>query len=160
MAIDSDEAADGFWRYSLAVYAAPGVAAALIGLQDNAGRDVNLALFCAWVGASGRGRLTTADIERVDGAISGWRHGVIVPLRAARRAIRQDDGADTPELYDQAKALELAAERVAQYRLAGLAPAVGKRSAATRASDTIANLALYLGEVPTVLAAAVESIAG
>jgi uncharacterized protein (TIGR02444 family) len=34
-----------FWRFSLALYARPGVAAALLGLQDRAGRDVNLVLY-------------------------------------------------------------------------------------------------------------------
>ena len=32
--------AEGFWRFSLMVYARPGVAEALIGLQDGAGHNV------------------------------------------------------------------------------------------------------------------------
>ena len=39
-----------FWRFSLALYARPGVAEALIALQDRAGLDVNLILFGLWVG--------------------------------------------------------------------------------------------------------------
>jgi uncharacterized protein (TIGR02444 family) len=45
-----DAAAESFWRFSLMVYARPGVAEALIGLQDRAGHNVNLILFGLWLG--------------------------------------------------------------------------------------------------------------
>jgi len=38
--------ADRFWAFSLALYGKPGVAPALLGLQDRLGVDVNLLLFC------------------------------------------------------------------------------------------------------------------
>jgi len=38
------DAGEAFWRFSLALYARPGVAEALVELQDRAGRDVNLQL--------------------------------------------------------------------------------------------------------------------
>ena len=41
--IDTQEpAGEAFWRFSLAFYAVPGVAGALIALQDRDGLDVNL----------------------------------------------------------------------------------------------------------------------
>lgn len=41
-----------FWRFSCAVYAAPGVAQACLELQDTHGADVNLLLLAAWLGAA------------------------------------------------------------------------------------------------------------
>ena len=50
---------DALWRFSLAFYASPGVAQALIALQDRDQLDVNLMLFALWLGVSGRGRLSS-----------------------------------------------------------------------------------------------------
>src|SRR5947208_14107979 len=47
-----DAAGEAFWRFSLALYARPGVADALIATQDRTARDVNLILFALWLGAS------------------------------------------------------------------------------------------------------------
>lgn len=41
-----------FWQFSLAVYAAPGVEAECLALQEALGIDVNLLLFFVWLGAS------------------------------------------------------------------------------------------------------------
>src|SRR5216683_2473203 len=41
---EDDAAGEAFWRFSLALYARPGVADALITIQDRAARDVNLIL--------------------------------------------------------------------------------------------------------------------
>jgi uncharacterized protein (TIGR02444 family) len=40
-----------FWRFSLAVYKAPGVAAECLALQETLGNDVKVLLFCAFLGA-------------------------------------------------------------------------------------------------------------
>ena len=48
---------EAFWRFSLVFYERPGVADALIALQDRGGFDVNLILFALWLGISGRGLL-------------------------------------------------------------------------------------------------------
>jgi uncharacterized protein (TIGR02444 family) len=40
-----------FWRFSLAVYASDGVARECLALQEALKADVNLLLFCAWMGA-------------------------------------------------------------------------------------------------------------
>ena len=43
-----------FWRYSLGFYRRSGVEQACLGLQNTCGADVNLLLFCCWMGAQGR----------------------------------------------------------------------------------------------------------
>ena len=44
-----------FWDFSLSVYSTEGVPAACLVLQDHHQVDVNVILFCCWLGASGRG---------------------------------------------------------------------------------------------------------
>jgi uncharacterized protein (TIGR02444 family) len=139
------DAGDSFWRFSLAFYGRPGVSPACIALQDRHGRDVNIVLFGCWVGLTGRGRLGGAELARAEAASEPWRRGVIEPLRQARRALKEQDRAGAPlELYEAAKAVELGAERVAQHRLAALAPAPVSRNTAEREADAAANVALYL----------------
>src|SRR5580700_6044309 len=73
-AMDEDGQAsedEAFWRFSLAFYERPGVAEALITLQDRDGFDINLILFALWLGISGHGPLggdTLAAAERVAAA--------------------------------------------------------------------------------------------
>jgi uncharacterized protein (TIGR02444 family) len=143
-----------FWSFSLSFYDQPGVSAAAIALQDRHGRDVNIVLYACWLGLSGRGRLDAADLARAEAVSAPWRDGVVEKLRQGRRAIKQAnrDGS-LSELYEAAKAVELGAERMAQRRLAALAPAATARSPAARAADAAASLTLYLGEKPALATA-------
>jgi uncharacterized protein (TIGR02444 family) len=160
------ETADPFWTFSLAFYGRPGVSPACIALQDRHGCDVNLLLYACWVGLSGRGRLAAADIAAAEAANAPWRSGVIEKLRAARRALREEDRrGPILELYEAAKAAELAAERIAQRRLEALAPRQTASDAASRAADAAANLTLYLegrsvGEEAAPIFAAIATAPG
>ncbi|HXZ02488.1 MAG TPA: TIGR02444 family protein [Stellaceae bacterium] len=139
------EIAEPFWTFALAFYRRPGVSSACIALQDRHGCDVNLMLYACWVGLSGRGRLAGADLHRAEAVAAPWRGGVIEKLRAARRAIGEEERRGAMlELYEAAKAVELAAERIAQRRLEALAPPETVPGGAARAADAAANLALYL----------------
>lgn len=113
---------EDLWRFSLAIYPAPGVASHCVALQDRCGADVNLVLALAWAGASGRGRVTAAELAVLDRAVGPLRRAVIEPLRAARRWLRpeagRDDVADLGDLRTRIKAVELEAERRVQMRLA------------------------------------------
>jgi len=144
-----NDAADPFWTFTLAFYGRPGVSPACIALQDRHGLDVNLVLYACWVGLSGRGRLDAAELARAEATNAPWRSGVIEKLRAARRTLGEEDvQGPILELYEAAKAAELAAERIAQRRLQMLAPAESVADAATRAADAAANLRLYLAAKP------------
>jgi uncharacterized protein (TIGR02444 family) len=134
-----------FWSFSRGFYDRPGVAAACVALQDRHGCDVNVVLYACWVGLSGRGPLAAADLAGAEASNGAWRGAVIERLRAARRALREEDRiGPVLELYEAAKTAELAAERIAQRRLQMLAPPEAERGAAERTSDARANLALYL----------------
>jgi uncharacterized protein (TIGR02444 family) len=143
------DAAAAFWRFSLAIYAQPGVAPACLVLQDRHGCDVNLALYCCWLGVSGRGRLDRDSLAAADRVVAGWRQGVVENFRAARRAIKSAAVPDSDGIYAKAKAIELEAERLLQRLLVESAPpANAARGTDERLADALANLALYIGDAP------------
>jgi uncharacterized protein (TIGR02444 family) len=162
------------WKFSLAVYGAPGVAPACLDLQDRRGADVNLVLYLAFVGISGRGRLGPDEVAACQAAVGPWAAAVVGPLRRARRALKPGSGADlgavgaTPAaaLRRQVQALEIEAEKLAQAALAarlGAAPEAAP-SAAERRADALANIGAYLAALPAAEpaadAAAIAAIAG
>ena len=153
-----DRPSGAFWHFSLEFYGRPGVSAACLDLQDRFGCDVNLLLFACWVGVSGRGRLELADLAKAQAVVEPWRCGVVEPLRAARRLVKEE--ADAAECHAALEAAELKAERHAQNRLELLAPAaLGAAPGEARHADALANLALYLGRGAAYGAAAPIRIA-
>jgi uncharacterized protein (TIGR02444 family) len=142
----TDAGAD-FWRFSQAFYALPGVASACLILQDRHGLDVNLALYCCWLGLSGRGRIDAARLSAADAAIASWRRDVIEVLRTARRALKAAAAVDAEAnaVRERVKAMELKAERVCQMRLAALAPFPAVDAVAQRVKDARVGLETYLG---------------
>ena len=119
-------AASGFWDFSLAFYARPGVAEACLELQERCGADVNVLLYLLYLARNGR-LLAAADIERIDALAAPWRQTVVIPLRGVRQALKASVGAFHPDataaLRTEVKRIELAAERVLQETLERLAPA-------------------------------------
>mgnify|MGYP003387112190 CR=1 FL=1 len=97
-----------FWQYSLALYQRPGVADFCLNLQDglhpsaispqapsadpgNEHANVNVLLFCCWVGRQGV-ELTQSDMNSLQTSIATWHQDQVLPLRAARRALGSNDG--------------------------------------------------------------------
>ena len=135
-------AADGFWRFSLMVYARPGVADALLRLQNGAGHNVNLVLYALWLGVCEGRRLDVASLAQARAAVEALDHEVVAPLRMLRRNLR--DSAD-PAMRDMRRrilALELAAERHVQAKLASIP--IGD---ASRDGDCQAIVGVNLGVV-------------
>jgi uncharacterized protein (TIGR02444 family) len=118
---------NALWRFSLRVYAAPGVAAECLALQAAHNVDVNLLLFSAWAGAERGWRLAASDLEQMRQAVHQWQETVVRPLRSARRAIKtlgvQSQAAS--DLRARIAADELEAERIEQALLFALAEEVG-----------------------------------
>jgi len=123
------------WKFSLAVYSAPGVSAVCLELQERRGADVNLVLFAAFVGWSGRGRLDRAVLRN-----------------ALRRSLKTDLGAvtaaDAAALRQRVAAIEIEAEQLEQQVLARHLPAVVSNSSTDRSADARANLHAYLDGLP------------
>jgi uncharacterized protein (TIGR02444 family) len=102
-----------FWNFSLEIYAAEGVAEACLDLQERRGCDVNILLFCCWLGASGRPTLT-ADRLRALLKVSGpWQDEVVRPLRAVRRLLK-----DRPWNEALPETIDATRRRVADAELA------------------------------------------
>jgi uncharacterized protein (TIGR02444 family) len=110
---------DTLWRFSLAVYRQPGVAAECLALQDDYGVDVNLLLFAAYAGAIHGVVLEPAEIAAAGTLVGAWHDEVVRPLRATRRALkpREAGEAAVKALRAQVKAAELEAERLEQVML-------------------------------------------
>tara|TARA_R110000868_G_scaffold30212_18_gene112050 strand:- start:85 stop:672 length:588 start_codon:yes stop_codon:yes gene_type:complete len=120
-----DTMAQAFWRFSTGLYAAPGVEAHLLTLQDRDKLDVNLALFCLFA-AHVRRPLDYAAVEAMRALAIAWGLGVVAPLRQARRAMkpRASESEVAAGLRNEVKAIELAAEKAMQTALAHLLFAV------------------------------------
>lgn len=142
-----------FWRFSCAIYAAPGVADACLDLQDEWGTDVNLLLLAAWLGAARGWRLDVEDFAATPGA--AWRDIVIQPLRIARRWVKQAPELDDTALiafHAQLLQCELAAERIRQAELFRWAvPRFPPKSRSLGMART--NLATLVGNVSDSVAA-------
>jgi uncharacterized protein (TIGR02444 family) len=138
-------AGNPFWDFSLALYAAPGVAGACLGLQERLDADANLLLFCCWAGSRGHA-LDDAALDRLLAAVAEWHAEVVRPLRAARTWLKLLVSGDSQAtaLRERIKALELEAERLEQDRLhAALPLSEGPASRALAA----ANLDRYLARL-------------
>lgn len=109
---------EAFWRFSLALYSRREVAAALITLQDRDGLDVNVILYALWLGLVRGQALNTADLAAAEAAIAPLGDAV-AELRGLRRRLRAHADPDIQALRRRVQALEIAAERAVQERLAG-----------------------------------------
>jgi len=150
------------WQFSLAVYGAPGVSAACLELQERRAADVNLLLYAAFVGVSGRGRLDPAELARCRAAVRPWSELVVTRLRQVRRALKQDLGAVSAgaaaSLRQRLAALEIAAEQLEQIALAArLGVPSPTIPAADRAVDALTNMRAYLATLPAADAAVDEA---
>ena len=140
-------ATDGtFWSFTLGLYGKPGVAPALIGLQDRLGLDVNMLLYCCWAGADGR-LLSRDDLRAVEAVAEPWQSEVVRPLRALRRRLKGGFGAMPAERVQtyrkRVNELEIEGEHIAQNAMAQ--PPRGEHAAgASAAAAVAANLTAYL----------------
>jgi uncharacterized protein (TIGR02444 family) len=147
-----------FWNFSLELYAADGVAEACLDLQERRGCDVNILLFCCWLGASGRPTLTADRLRAILAASNEWQARIVRPLREVRRLLKDQPWSDAlPETVEAVRRrvadAELAAEHAEQLKLVGLhAPAADRdRPVEKRLRAAVGNLGVYavcLGVVP------------
>jgi uncharacterized protein (TIGR02444 family) len=109
-----------FWAFSLKVYGAPAVQQECLDLQDRYGIDVNMVLFCAFVGAVHGAFLPDDDVRQAAIAVGEWNKNVVSSLREARRGLKPFAaeppplGAAAGALRTSVKAAELEAERIEQ----------------------------------------------
>jgi len=138
---------NAFWRFSLAVYSAPGVSAECITLQDGSRVDVNVLLFAAWLGAMRGLVLTPEHFKAIEAVIGEWQRGILAPVREIRRRIKAMPDIDD-ELYEQVKATELRLEQVEQSRLYALSEALQGRTEPAEGAIR-SNIASYVRRAGT-----------
>ena len=138
-----------FWEFSLRVYGSEGVPAACIALQERHAIDVNLLLFSAWIGESGRGILEESDLEAALATTTAWNRDIVCSLRAVRNQLK--DGMP-PIPTERSNALrkmilevEVKCEHVEQISLAAavLRPSDLTTTAEQRGDDAVTNVAAY-----------------
>lgn len=113
------------WRFSLQVYSAPGVQGECLELQDRHGADVNLVLFCAYLGAVRSVLMTPQDLAASQAVVSAWHEDIVKRARMLRRALKDQRTAGGTELAEEIETLrnsvkraELDSERLEQKLLA------------------------------------------
>ena len=133
-----------FWRFSLAAYKPPEVAAECLALQEAVGLDVNLLLFCAWLGTRAI-VLSRSDIEAASRVVASWHNSVVRPLRGVRRHIKTQYGGAFEPLRSRVKDDELQAEQVEQAMLFAYARGVHGSPGSSDHRDAVArNVNAYL----------------
>src|SRR5215471_13571766 len=157
-AIVSDFLPHPFWNFSLELYAGEGVAEACLDLQERRGCDVNILLYCCWLGASGRPTLTAERLRAILKVSDVWQAEIVRPLRQVRQLLKDKPWTETlPETVEAARRrvadAELAAEHAEQLKLASLhaPPADRDRPIEKRLRAAVGNLGVYavcLGVVP------------
>lgn len=157
---------NAFWRFSGAVYAAEGVEQACLALQDRFGLDVNLALLCAWVGATRGGAMEAEDVGAAAALVADWHAEVVLPLRAVRRRVKHMALLADPAVAafrGRAAEIELEAERIEHAILFRWADPRWPTACAAPANQAAANLAVLLRRhgdpVPPDAASAAETLA-
>ena len=134
------------------------MAEACLDLQERRGCDVNILLFCCWLGASGRSTLTADRLRAILKASDVWQAEIVRPLRRVRRLLKDRPWPEAlPETVDAVRRrvadAELAAEHAEQIKLASLhtPPADRDRPLDKRLRAAVGNLGVYavcLGVVP------------
>ena len=131
-----------FWRFSLRVYSQDGVANECLSLQEALGLDVNILLFCAWLGTRGV-VLCRELIEAASQATACWHDNIVRPLRRVRQQLKTQ-GDTFASLRTRIKALELEAEQVEQAMLFAYARSVPEPVSKRRADAIAQNVGEYI----------------
>lgn len=138
-----------FWDFSLRVYGSDGVPAACISLQERHGIDVNLLLFSAWIGESGRGVLAESELEGALAAATAWNRDIVCALRFIRNRLKGGIPPIPTERSDVLRKMildvEVKSEHVEQIALAGAVTRQANPALAAerRGDDAVANIATY-----------------
>ena len=111
-----------FWDFSLNLYQQPGIAQHCLALQDEYATDVNILLFCCWLGRVGAEPLSTKQLKLLSEQVAEWQSNAVLPLRQLRKQLKSGVKAvpeDHREQIRQAiQRIEIEAEHVEQLILA------------------------------------------
>ncbi len=108
-----------FWNYSTQIWTLPDVEAICLDLQNNFDADINMLLYCCWVGDKSLS-LSDDDLQILLDTIQPWQT-IIKPLRESRKMMQQQAIAMPANMKDQTitnmSEMELNAEHMTQLAL-------------------------------------------
>ncbi len=142
---------ESFWDFSVRTYRTPGVPDACLSLQNDYGADVNMLLYCCWIGGA-RGEFDGELFNRASEYSAHWAKNVVIPLREARTWMKHTgcDADPVPtdscmELREEIKTVEFAAEKMQQEVLEAMVTTDNSDSDSPdhMMKDVVANLDLY-----------------
>ncbi len=143
---------ESFWDFSVRTYRTSGVSEACLSLQNDQGADVNMLLYCCWVGAA-VGPFDDELFSRASEYSARWVENVVIPLREARTWMKHTGCTAEPtptedcmQLREQVKSVEFAAEKMQQQVLESMVSVDRTRDERPKqiVEDVAANLMLYL----------------
>jgi uncharacterized protein (TIGR02444 family) len=156
-----------FWDFALRVYRTPGVSGVCLEVQERLGVDVNVLLFCCWLGESGRGAMSRETLTRARDTVAIWHESVVKHLRSVRRILKDGIPSAPAELAQalraQIQAQEINAEHIEQLMLAESVAAVGVTAGMgddRRAEDAAANVGAYVQSLGVTATAADRAALG
>jgi len=147
----ASDKSEGFWDFSVRTYRTDGVPEACLSLQNDYGADVNMLLYCSWVGGF-YGSFDDALFSKASGFADNWADEVVRPLRSARIWMKQSGCHEEPmstedcmSLREEIKSVEFEAERLQQQVLETITSGRELRTDVTDAAldDVLANLHRY-----------------
>ena len=139
------------WAYSLALYSQEGVNSACLLLQDDYGVDVNILLLGLYSAAQLDIGLTGMEIELLDEQVREYREFVLIPLRGARRRLKDMPlGAMGETIRYEIKKTELRAEQLEQAMiirwLRNAEPSLSPPTPGATAKSIVDHFATKLGK--------------
>lgn len=143
------------WRFSVDIYQRPDVEPTCLELQDRYQVDVNILLYCCWLGQQHR-LLNSDQINTMMSTTQPWHASILQPLRDAHKMMKNHIIALPAELLDQTidniKEMELNAERMAQLSLEKCfsIEALQLAEADTAAACATQNLMAYTGQIEAI----------
>lgn len=143
-----------FWDFSLRLYAKSAIPPACLHLQARHNVDVNIVLYCAWLGGTCGISADAREIASVIAHVSPWHDAVVRALRAVRTDLKSNTHAAPNDLAaalrTDIKRSELDAERIEQQMLfdSALSDAPRATPSATVARDNIHAYLKSLGIQP------------
>lgn len=141
---DNLQIENDFWRFSLGVYGQGEVAQECLELQRLLAIDVNLLLFCAWLGARTMA-VSRTDIEAASEAVAFWHANVVRPLRGVRQQVKKIDSDDVQNFWAKVKTIELDAEQIEQAILFAYSKRIENVRTSANCRDVVGhNIKQYL----------------
>jgi len=139
---------ESFWNFAIRTYGSEGIPEACLALQDERGADVNVLLFCCWMGAT-RGEFETKTLDKVLEFSHVWADRVVRPLRGVRNWMK-NEGCPDPDipvegcmnLRERIKKVELEAEQMQEIIMESLVETIPEVSLSVAAQTRSATLNL------------------